>query len=71
MIDLVIDCDNCDILCDSDHVTPQIFNHLKRKVKEKRNKVIMVKIAYNNEQSNLYSRYLEVKLLLELGCQVI
>jgi len=71
MIDLVMDCDNCDMLCNPNHVTSQIFNHLKRKVKEKRNKVIIVKIAYNNEQSNSHSRYLEVKLLLELGCQVI
>ena len=71
MIDLVMDCDNCDMLYNPDHITPQIFNHLKRKVKEKRNKVIIVKIAYNNEQSNSHSRYLEVKLLLELGCQVI
>jgi len=50
MTDHVTDCDNCDILCDLDHMTPLLSNYEKRKVKDKRNKeikVIMAKAAHN------------------------
>ena len=50
MTDIVTDLSHlfvmdCDITCDSDHMTPLSSNYKKRKVKDKRNKEIKVIIT--------------------------